>query len=250
VTVEIHNDLGHHPLADAVDTTLHGVTEEDRTSPRTATHQHGGHLPTAADGGPLAVFVPPARATLEECASEPLTTMHLDGVDVASCFRYVYPNDQEATTLWYHDHAMGITRLNVVAGLAGFYLVRDQFDTGRPGSQLGLPVGDREVPMVIQDRSFRVVGGEALLDYPLAPPAGSPFIPPDRVWSPEFFGDTPVVNGKAYPYLDVDRGLYRFRLLNGSNARVYRLRLAASTGTTVPFFQIGTDGGLLDAPRR
>jgi spore coat protein A, manganese oxidase len=250
VTVEVHNELGAHPVADAVDTTLMGVTEADRLAPRSATHQHGGHLPEASDGGPLAVFVPPTRASqTEACATEPIETTHLEDENVASCYRYEYPNDQEATTLWYHDHAVGMTRLNVLAGLAGFYLVRDDFDTGRPGNPLGLPTGEREIPLAIQDRSFLTdPAGGSVLDYPLAPPAGSPYIPADRVWIPEFFGDTPIVNGKAYPNLDVARGLYRFRVLNGSNARVYRLRLAASTGTTVPFFQIGTDGGLLDAP--
>jgi spore coat protein A, manganese oxidase len=252
VDVEVHNDLYRegrdHPVAAAIDTTLFGVTTDDRTAPRTATHQHGGHVPDDADGGPLAVFVPPTRADTSACATEPLETVHLEHVEISSCYRYHYPNDQEAATLWYHDHAVGITRLNVVAGLAGFYLVRDAFDTGRAGNPLGLPTGSHEVPLAIQDRSFRPTATGSALDYPLAPPIDSPYIPEGRVWTPEFFGDTPIVNGKAYPNLDVDRGLYRFRVLNGSNARVYRLRLTASSGGTVPFFQIGTDGGLLDAP--
>jgi spore coat protein A, manganese oxidase len=252
VTVDVENDLDDpsrgHPVAEAVDPTLFGVTEADRTAPRTATHQHGGHLPDDSDGGPLAVFVPPSRAVTSVCATDPIETVHLDEASPSSCYRYEYPNDQEATTLWYHDHAVGITRLNVIAGLAGFYLVRDRYDTGRAGNALGLPSGDHEIPLAIQDRSFTRTADGSALSYPLSPPLDSPYIAADRVWIPEFFGDTPIVNGKAYPNLTVDRGLYRFRVLNGSNARVYRLRLAVSTGGTLPFFQIGTDGGLLDAP--
>ncbi len=202
------NMLGPHPLAAAIDTTLHGALDADRTTPRVSLHLHGGNTEPQSDGHPEDTFLP------------------------GHVRHYHYHNDQEAATLWYHDHALGITRLNVSAGLAGFYLMRDEWDTGRPGNGPGLPTGEYEVPIVIQDRMFNP-------DGTLAYPPGE-----GRVWAPEFFGDVAVVNGKVWPNLDVDRGLYRFRIINGSNARVYDLRLS----TEQPIHQIGTDGGLLNAP--
>jgi spore coat protein A, manganese oxidase len=209
ITIAAQNQLGSHPLAFAIDTTLHGALEADKTTPRVSLHLHGGNTEAASDGHPDGVFLPgQSRA-------------------------YNYANNQEAANLWYHDHALGITRLNVYAGLAGFYLMRDDSDTGQTDNPLGLPAGEYEVPLVIQDKLFDSDGS---LAYPLGA-FGS-------VWSPEFFGDTAVVNGKVFPNLDVDRGLYRFRVINGSNARVYHLNL--SSGHTM--YQIGSDGGLLDAP--
>jgi FtsP/CotA-like multicopper oxidase with cupredoxin domain len=200
--------LGDHPLAFAIDTGLHGALESDKTQPRVSLHLHGGNTEPQSDGHPEDTFLPAASKT------------------------YHYHNDQEAANLWYHDHALGITRLNVMAGLAGFYLLRDDNDTGDGSNPIGLPSGSYEIPLVIQDRLFDENGN-------LAYPAG-----PLQIWSPEFFGDTAVVNGKAFPNLDVQRGLYRFRVINGSNARVYDLYLS----NRHTFFQIGGDGGLLDAP--
>lgn len=219
LTVRWANELGAHPLASAIDTTLPGAVEADRTRPRVAVHLHGGHTAARSDGGPKDTFRPRQKYT------------------------YEYANVQEATTLWYHDHALGITRLNVYAGLAGFYWLRDDRDTGRPGNPLGLPAGSYEVPLVIQDKMFNADG--TLLYPSIWPPSGSPAgsqVPP--IWAPEFFGDVAVVNGKAWPNLKVDRAIYRFRIVNGSNARFYSLRL--SNGQ--PIHQIGTDGGLLNAP--
>ncbi|MFN2376350.1 MAG: multicopper oxidase domain-containing protein [Candidatus Binatia bacterium] len=166
---------------------------------RTVIHLHGGHVPASVDGYPEATFLPGQQVT------------------------YEYPNNQPAGTLWYHDHALGITRLNVYMGMGGFYLVRDPGETA-----LGLPSGEYEVPLAIQDRSFH--------------PDGSLLYP--EMWQEHFFGDTILVNGKVWPYLEVKRGKYRFRMLNGSTSRTYRLTL--SNGA--PFRQIGTDGGLLPAP--
>jgi spore coat protein A, manganese oxidase len=209
ITVVSQNQLGTHPLAFAIDTTLHGALEADKTTPRASLHLHGGNTEAQSDGHPEATFLPGhSRA-------------------------YNYANNQEAANLWYHDHALGITRLNVYAGLAGFYLMRDDLDTGHADNPLGLPAGEYEVPLVIQDKMF---DSDGKLAYPLGS-YGS-------VWSPEFFGDTAVVNGKAFPNLDVDRGLYRFRVINGSNARVYQLYLSGNH----TMYQIGGDGGLLDAP--
>jgi spore coat protein A len=176
-----------------VDTCVDGASTN---APRTVVHLHGGHVPAESDGSPEATFLP--------------------GQEVS----YDYPNNQPAATLWYHDHAMGITRLNVLMGLAGFYILRDDAEDAP-----GLPSGKYEIPLVIQDRSFH--------------PDGS-FSYPD-MWMEHFFGDTVLVNGKVWPYLQVDRGVYRFRVLNGSNSRTYTLMFSPFLW----FVQIGSDGGLL-----
>ncbi|MDQ5846062.1 MAG: multicopper oxidase domain-containing protein [Acidobacteriota bacterium] len=209
ITLNATNSLGIHPLAAFIDPNLGGVLASDATNPRVAVHLHGGNTAPTSDGHPEDTFTNGVTRT------------------------YHYGNDQEATTLWYHDHAMGITRLNVYAGLAGFYLLRDQFDTGEAIGPIGLPTGPYEIPLVIQDKMFNEDG---TLAYSFGE-FGS-------IWAPEFFGDVATVNGKVWPNLNVDRGLYRFRVLNGSNARVYNLRL--SSGQTM--FQIGAEGGLLNAP--
>lgn len=200
------NSLGTHPLAASIDTRLHGVLATDSTNPRVSLHLHGGNTEPASDGYPEDTFLPGQA--------------HL----------YNYNNNQEAATLWYHDHALGITRLNVMAGLAGFYLLRDADDPPGGNGPLGIPAGPPyEIPLVLQDRMFNL--------------NGSLFYPPNP-WIPEFFGDVATVNGKAWPNLNVDRTLYRFRILNGSNARFYRLNLSSKQ----PIYQIGTDGGMLNTP--
>ncbi|MCX7066743.1 MAG: multicopper oxidase [Methylococcales bacterium] len=151
--------------------------------------------------------------------------------------KYKYLNDQEAATLWYHDHTMGVTRLNVYAGLAGFYLLRDDFEKSLKlaGNSKDDPKYEREI--VIQDKSFDV-NGQLVFPSDGVNSGIHPF------WIPEFFGDTIVVNGKTWPYLDVEPRRYRFHLLNGSNARFYTLNFPNG----LPFWQIGTDAGLLDKP--
>lgn len=206
------NMLGVHPLADAVDTGIGGTLPSDRVAPRASTHLHGGNTAAGMDGDPMDTFGFGASKT------------------------YHYDNTQEASGLWYHDHAMGITRLNVFAGLAGGYLIRNADDDG---SGTRLPAPPYEVPLVIQDRMFNANG---TFNYP---PNANPTTP--RPWAPEFFGDVGTVNGKVWPNLNVNRGKYRFRVYNGSNARVYDLRLISGL-RSLTFFQIGTDGGLLDAP--
>ncbi len=194
----------------------------------TSTHLHGGEVSSFYDGGPGQWFTPnglqgAAYATF--APTEPGSAI------------YHYPNTQEATTLWFHDHALGATRTNVYSGLAAFYLLRDAFDTGVPGTGLNLPAGAQELEMVIQDRLFDTNGQLLFPDLGLNP-ATHPF------WIPEFFGDTIVVNGKSWPFQTVAPQRYRLRLLNGSNARFYNL----SFDNKMVFYQIGTDGGLLDAP--
>jgi spore coat protein A, manganese oxidase len=153
-----------------------------------------------------------------------------------------YPNCQPSTTLWYHDHCLGITRLNIYAGLAGFYLIRDEEEDA-----LNLPHGEFEIPLMLQDRLFHRDGS---LYYPRV--VNGPKEHP--IWIQEFFGDMNCVNGKVMPFLEVEPRKYRFRILNASNARFYHLRLFNSDAAgnilnpsfDVPSFQqIGTDGGLL-----
>lgn len=187
------------------------------------THLHGGEVPSIYDGHPDAWF----------------THNRLKGSAYETSL-YTYPNNQEPTTLWYHDHALGITRLNVYAGLAGFYLLRKSEnceDGNSKEGKLNLPSGKYEIPVVIQDKSFYTDGSLAFNNVGI----NSDIHP---YWVPEFFGDTILVNGKVWPNLDVDRHQYRFRLLNGSNARFYNLKL--SNG--MKFIQIGSDGGLLEKP--
>ncbi len=181
-----------------VDLCLHGPNMEG-PSPRTVVHLHGAHTHATSDGYPEDTLLPGESQV------------------------FVYPNHQLPATLWYHDHALGITRLNVYLGLAGFYMIRDAFE-----ADLALPSGAYEIPLVIQDRTFNPDG---TLQYPVD-------------WEPHFFGDTVLVNGKVWPFLNVKRGKYRFRILNGSGSRTYTLAL--SNGAAIR--QIGTDGGLLQAP--
>jgi len=189
-----------------IDTTLHGA-EANQPGGRMVVHLHGAHVPMDSDGYPENWIVP--------------------GESVV----YDYPNNQIAAPLWYHDHVMGITRLNVYAGLVGLYLIRDDEEDA-----LGLPSGDYEVPLALQDKIFNEDGS---MYYPPVNPDR-----PGHMWVPEFFGDTILVNGKVWPYLDVEPRKYRFRLYGGANARFFRLKL--SNGA--PFVVIGTEGGLLPEP--
>ncbi|MCA9190985.1 MAG: multicopper oxidase domain-containing protein [Planctomycetales bacterium] len=223
-----------HPLETSIDWTVpdplaYGVLPPTRAVP----HLHGGFTPPGFDGHPDAWFT--------SFATDAAYGSHYDtlgGAAMNECI-YWYPNAQSATTLWYHDHAFGITRLNVYAGLAGFYLVRDFLDTGLATNPLGLPAGPYEITLVIQDKQFNTNG---TLFYPTV---GISAVHP--VWVPEFFGDTPVVNGKAYPFVNVLPRRYRFRILNGSQARFYNMWLAGPGKGNLPLWQIGADQGFLPA---
>lgn len=143
--------------------------------------------------------------------------------------------------MWYYDYTLGITRLNVYVGLAGFYLLRDSWE-----ENFGLPVGKYEIPLVIQDRRF-YENGELYYPYELEE-LEDPLemdLPTDVTILPEMFGEFILVNGKAWPYLEVEPRKYRLRLLNGSDSRFYDLNLPG-----VWFTQIGSDGGLLERPLR
>lgn len=182
-----------------VDTCLHGPNQTGSV-PVTMVHLHGAHVRSEFDGQPDFAFPP--------------------GQDSGA---YVYPNIQPASMMWYHDHGLGITRLNVEMGLAGLYLLRDDAELA-----LNLPAGANEVPLVIMDRSFNPDGSLRYADTAVE----------------HFFGDFPVVNGKIWPYKVVNRGKYRFRVLNACTSRV--LTLGLSNGAA--FQQISTDLGLLGAP--
>ena len=227
-----NNLPNRHLLQDAIDNTLHG-DEPGEPFVRTVVHLHGAKVQPDSDGYPEAWF------TNGFAKTGPFFENRV----------YQYPNDQQATTLWYHDHALGTTRLNVMTGLTGFYLIRDNDEDA-----LNLPRGEFEIPLMIQDRAFNEDGS---LFYPLQdldePPTNDTEIPP--VWVPEFFGDTVLVNGKVWPFLEVEPRKYRFRILNASNARFYHLTLKEAdrnnqaTDRPGPVFkQIGSDGGLLPAP--
>lgn len=155
-----------------------------------------------------------------------------------------YQNDQKATALWYHDHAMAVTQYNVFAGLAGMYLVRDDEEDA-----LDLPGGPYEVPLVITDRNFDTDAdgdftGQLLKKVLNVGTAADPVRVP-------FSGPFNLVNGVLWPHFDVAPRWYRFRVLDACNSRIYDLALIDETGARVPegvAYQIGTDSGLLGAP--
>jgi FtsP/CotA-like multicopper oxidase with cupredoxin domain len=250
-------------------------------------HLHGAHVRPESDGFPEAWFLPKANDIPALFATEgKMYGDHLGGSGAGQGFAvFQYPNDQRETALWYHDHTLGMTRANVYAGPAGFYMIRDlkNIGLGLPGPA-PLPGVDpngnpaarrlvREIPIVIQDKSFNSDGSlfypgnraffeglnvpeQVTKQFPDAGDLDIPFIPialsgggqsdVSPIWNPEFFGNTMVVNGKTWPYLEVEKRRYRFRILNGCDSRFLILKM--SNGTK--FWQIGSDGGFLPKPER
>ncbi len=256
------------------------------------THVHGAHVGEESDGYPEAWYLPAASdipagyATVgsfyDQFAAQALAGFGEVWQPGSSTFQY--PNDQRATTLWYHDHTLGMTRVNVYAGPAGFYLLR--------GGPSDLALGYRapkandnpnanlvytEIPLAIQDRTFNTDGSlffpdnRAYFEGLLPEQLQIPFIPDmacdglmsdvSPIWNPEFFGNAMVVNGKTWPVLNVEARRYRFRMLNGCNSRFLYLQLAQDNTpldgtiddgdwTALPgaFWQIGSEGGFLPAP--
>ena len=216
-------------------------------------HVHGGHTDFQFDGNPEFFFSPGYTIRGPQWVEK----------------KYLYDNGQPAGTLWYHDHALGITRLNVYTGMAGFYILRDDFDTGLLENPLDLPAFPYEAAFAIQDRMFKdngeffypafpgdpfyadfITGEGAILPDP-------PFIDGGPTGLAEFFGDHMVVNGVIWPKMDVEPRNYRLRLLNGCDSRFLAaqfFRVAAgetdlSTGTgPLPFTVIGSDQGLASSP--
>jgi FtsP/CotA-like multicopper oxidase with cupredoxin domain len=216
-------------------------------------HVHGGHSDFHVDGNPEFFFSPGWGVRGPQWLDK----------------KYLYQNDQPAGTVWYHDHALGITRLNVYAGMAGFYIIRDDFDTGLFGNPLDLPAFPYEAAFAIQDKMFKDNGE---LFYPAFP--GDPFyddfitgegavLPPDifpdggPTGLAEFFGDHMLVNGVIWPKMDVEPRNYRLRFLNGCDSRFLAVQFfevppgATDFSTAIQqldFTVIGSDQGLASGP--
>jgi len=201
--VEWRNELPQQAFL-PIDHTLHGA-ELGKPDVRTVVHLHGAKVQPDSDGFPEDWFTPGESAV------------------------YYYPNQQRATTLWYHDHALGLTRLNNYAGMTGMFVIHDDFETG-----LNLPSGQFDNTLMIYDRTF---DNNGQLNYPISGDPAAPHIP-------EFFGNVMLANGKVFPYMNVQPRKYRFRILNASNSRF--LGLSLSSGQS--FIQIGTDQGLMPGP--
>jgi spore coat protein A, manganese oxidase len=182
---------------------------------RLITHLHGGFVAADSDGNPA------------------LTPNGFGPGETQTVF---YTNQQPqmpASLLWFHDHGLGTTRLNVFAGLAAAYILRDEFDTGAEANPIGIPGGAYEIPLVIQDRQFNPDG---TFLYPISDIPGV-------TWIGEYFGDVMLVNGKVWPFLKVEPRMYRFRILNGCNSRILGLDIGGPS-----LWQSGAEGGLFDVP--
>jgi spore coat protein A len=231
------------------------------------THLHGGHNSEYSDGYAEAWYLPAARdipagfATVGSFYDEFKAEFAAATGEVwePGTATFEYENDQPASTLWFHDHALGITRVNVYAGPAGFYLIRGG-PHDLPAGVLPGPAparGDlprtryREIPLAIQDRSFNAdgsfayPGSRALFDGFEGPYVPDSDVPP--IWNPEVFGNAMLVNGRTWPFLEVEPRRYRLRILNGCNARFLILRFDEPD---LRFWQIGAEGGFLPAPVR
>lgn len=200
----------------------------------TVVHLHGGHTPPEHDGYPTDLILP--------VDADDATTEHGHGGRVSHGERvYEYDNDQRAATLWYHDHRMDFTGPAVWRGLAGLHIVTDDEEQALP-----LPDGDRDLPLVLMDRSFEADGS---LAYPSVDETLTTTPGVSEPYEAGVLGDVILVNWTPWPFYEVDAVRYRLRFLNASNARRFRLRLdPAPDGVTEPFVQIASDGGLLAAP--
>jgi spore coat protein A, manganese oxidase len=187
-----------------IDHTLHGA-EKDQPQVRVVTHVHGARVPAGADGYPEDWFTAGHSAL------------------------YHYPNGQDAATLWYHDHAMGITRLNIYAGLVGAFIVRDDEER-----KLDLPSADSDIPLILCDR---LLAQDGQLYYPVSDDPSAP-------WVMQCNGNLPLCNGRIFPFFDVEPKRYRFRLINVANTSFFDLSLSGDQA----FQQIGSDQGLLSKP--
>ena len=234
---------------------------------RVAVHLHGGHVPWPSDGGPWHWFGP--GDTGPTAPNSVGTSYHrwLPDSSGALTADNWYPNDQSSRLMWYHDHAVGITRLNAYAGIATAYLLTDP--AVEPVMLNAGILPSQQIPLVFQDKVFDPARPGQLW-YPrqydeeffeLAPRT-EPLPSPSLV--PEFWGDTMLVNGTAYPFVEVEPRRYRLRMLNACNTRFLSLQLVMAHGKAWPdnaepgmangpvMQQIGTEGGFLDpavAPR-
>jgi spore coat protein A len=206
-----HNLPPTYPSWIPVDTRLTPLGNQVRLM----THLHGGFVAADSDGNPA---VTP------------------NGFGPGETQSVLYTNQapqMPASLLWFHDHGLGTTRLNVFAGLAGAYILRDAHDTGVEPNPIGVPGGAFEIPLVIQDRQFNADG---TFLYPVSDIFGV-------TWIGEYFGDVMLVNGRVWPFLEVEPRMYRFRILNGCNARILGLDIGGPE-----LWQIGAEGGMFDVP--
>ena len=276
VQITFRNKLsGPHTLP--IDRTIMGADLGDN---RVDVHLHGGFVPWVSDGGPNAWWSPDG-----EQGPSFINNSVLSPFAAPNEAEYYYPNHQSARLLWYHDHVLGLTRLNAYAGIATAYVIYDDYELSLvAGNNLPGPLDPRTVYLVFQDKIFvpaniavtdptwpAAVSGsrpgdlwyahvyDTALYGALGPAPAGP--PPDPSVVPEFFGDTILVNGTVYPFLEVEQRQYRFRLLNACNARFLNPRLVYAQGSAFPastepkptalgpgFVQIGTEGGFLPQP--
>jgi spore coat protein A len=204
------------------------VTHRNELPVPVAVHLHGGRTAPEHDGYPTDLILPVGGEAHSEHSKH--------NAVVVGSREYVYEMDQPAATLWYHDHRMDFTGPQVYRGLAGFHLVHDETET-----TLELPSGARDIPLMIMDRAFAADGS---VRYPFADPTLSHTPGVTSEYVSGVLGDCILVNGAPWPVLEVSDTKYRFRILNASNARRYRLRLDGG----LSFVQIGSDQGLLTAP--
>jgi len=270
VQITFQNNLaGAHPLM--IDETVMGA---DLGPNRVTTHLHGGEVPWISDGGPFSWFdsaggygtsVGTGAKNIYKVVNKNLKPGQAE---------YYYPNNQSARMMWYHDHAVGITRLNAYAGIASAYIIRDAFEAGLRG--LGLPDfienGGNEIPLIFQDKIFvdaDIATKDPSWTGPNTPgslwyphvydswdiaPEGT--IPPENSVIPEMFGDTMLVNGVVHPFAPLQPRRYRLRILNACQARFLNLQLYEDNGSGQPdfakpgpdFLVIGTEGGFLARP--
>lgn len=186
----------------------------------TVVHLHGGETESKYDGFPDSWFTHNGK-------NGPMYETN----------EYKYLNQQQSSTLFYHDHTLGITRLNVYAGLSGAYLISDPYNYLDNIDCTPLPSGKFDIPLMVQDKSFDEDG-----NLSFSAEGDVPDVHP--YWRRFFYGNTIVVNGKVWPKLDVEQTAYRFRIINASNSRFYKFKLS----NCQPIIQIGTDGGYLERP--
>jgi spore coat protein A len=276
VVIRMTNSLpAQHILP--IDNSLMGA-EANMPANRICVHLHGGFVPWTSDGGPHSWYSP---AGVVGATDNTAGDSFLNGVAGSpGVADYYYPNNQSERLVWYHDHAMGITRLNAYAGLASGYLITDPVVSGMEYEGQALVPGlQYTIPLVVQDKGFKQTadkwGRAGDLWYPYQyesegdkarwdlgdPSDGFTPIPdgvPDVSCVPEAFFDTPVINGMAYPFAALEPRRYRFLILNGSQARFYHLQLyyESTMNPGEPDFsnpgpaiiQIGSEGGLLPQP--
>jgi spore coat protein A len=278
VVIRMTNDLPPQHIL-PVDPTLMG-SGPDVPQNRCCVHLHGGYTPWTSDGGPYAWFSPTGVVGAKDNSAGP---SFLNGVPGSpGVADYYYPNNQSSRLAWYHDHSMGITRLNAYAGMASGYLIVDSVMAAlSSGTSPVVPPLAYTIPLIVQDKSFKINhdqwGRPGDLWYPYVYEANDEG--PDGRWDlgtpsdgfdangetlstpscvPEYFSDTAVINGMAYPYASVEPRRYRFLILNGSQARFYNLQLYYES-TLNPgepdfsrpgpaFIQIGNEAGVLPAP--